>query len=601
MKTIDEPNYENYGLQVAEPELLDRLSTLPDQDLRWLSGFCLGLARSKPDVNSVTTLAESVSIPKSLILYASQSGNAQSIAESLQEKLKTKNISSDLKSADQLKLKQLKDYSQLFMIASTHGEGDAPDSSIELLELIQSNKAPNLSHIKHAVLSLGDSSYEFFCQTGKDFEQAFLNLNSTGIIQRLDCDLDFEEHAEQWVIDVINHLERLVPVTINNLSTTVTPLSSATIHPIITYDKRTPYQARLLTQQKITAQGSSKDTYHLELSIENSGIQYSVGDSLGVWATNESKLINQVLTLTALEAEQKLVYKNESYGLATLLREKLELTQISRKLLVDYNVIAENSELEKMLESNVQSYIEQHQFVDLLIDYPAEITAQQLVALLNPLKPRLYSIASSQLESEDEVHLTINAVSSENTNGIRQGNASNYLIHRLKEEEHVAIYIDPNPNFRLPEDHKNIILIGPGTGIAPFRAFLQQRDASEASGNNWLFFGNPNFNSDFLYQNEFKQYLTKGLLTKLDLAFSRDQQDKIYVQDRLLENAAEVWQWLEKDEASIYVCGDIKKMAKDVEQTLLTIIEAEGKKSPEQAKEYLRLLRKNKRYQRDVY
>lgn len=601
MKTIDEPNYENYGLQVAEPELLDRLSTLPDQDLRWLSGFCLGLARSKPDVNSVTTLAESVSIPKSLILYASQSGNAQSIAESLQEKLKTKNISSDLKSADQLKLKQLKDYSQLFMIASTHGEGDAPDSSIELLELIQSNKAPNLSHIKHAVLSLGDSSYEFFCQTGKDFEQAFLNLNSTGIIQRLDCDLDFEEHAEQWVIDVINHLERLVPVTINNLSTTVTPLSSATIHPIITYDKRTPYQARLLTQQKITAQGSSKDTYHLELSIENSGIQYSVGDSLGVWATNESKLINQVLTLTALEAEQKLVYKNESYGLATLLREKLELTQISRKLLVDYNVIAENSELEKMLESNVQSYIEQHQFVDLLIDYPAELTAQQLVALLNPLKPRLYSIASSQLESEDEVHLTINAVSSENTNGIRQGNASNYLIHRLKEEEHVAIYIDPNPNFRLPEDHKNIILIGPGTGIAPFRAFLQQRDASEASGNNWLFFGNPNFNSDFLYQNEFKQYLTKGLLTKLDLAFSRDQQDKIYVQDRLLENAAEVWQWLEKDEASIYVCGDIKKMAKDVEQTLLTIIEAEGKKSPEQAKEYLRLLRKNKRYQRDVY
>ncbi|PCJ48481.1 MAG: assimilatory sulfite reductase (NADPH) flavoprotein subunit [Gammaproteobacteria bacterium] len=591
----------NYGLQFAEPELLEKIIKLPDHELNWLSGFCAGLAKSKLNPQQSIQLPEQGSVAKVIVLYASQSGNAQLIAETLQLKLGEANITADLKSCEQIKLKQLKDYSLLFIIAATHGEGEAPDNSIDFLELLHSKKAPALAQLQHAVLALGDSSYEFFCQTGKDFEQALLNLNSTKLFQRTDCDVDFEEQADQWIKDVVSKLETMDLGNKQTLTTSNSNVASTSLQPKMAYDKKHPYMASVLTVQKITGAGSIKDTYHVELSIENSGFQYSAGDFIGIWAINQAQLVSQILQHAKVDADQTVSFKDDVYNIADLLSTKLELTQLNKKLLVAYNDIAENKQLTSILENNVQQYIEKHQFIDLFIDFPTTLNVEQLIALLSPLKPRLYSIASSQQEAEDEIHLTINAVSESNANGIRNGLASNYLIHQLKENEQVAIYIDTNPNFKLPDHDNNIILIGPGTGIAPFRSFLQERDSLKAKGKNWIFFGNPNFNTDFLYQAEFKKYLTSGLLTRIDLAFSRDQQNKIYVQDKLLENSAQLWHWLDVEQASIYVCGDIKRMAKDVEKTLLTVIQNEGGKTEVEAKGYLKYLRKNKRYQRDVY
>jgi sulfite reductase (NADPH) flavoprotein alpha-component len=599
--------YNNPGLQIARPELLEQIHELPVQDLNWLSGFCAGLARVgqhqqqifNPDLQSeqlTQQQSQQLSTVKTLVLYASQSGNSQTIAQSLQQKLSIENIQSDIKSCDELTLKQLNDYTILLIIASTYGEGEAPDNSIDLLEMIQSKKAPDLSHLQHAVLSLGDSSYEFFCQTGKDFEQVLLKLNSDTLTPRVDCDIDFEDQAQVWTQGIIKKIKSL-----NESKSIILAVPSATIYPITAYDKKNPYMADVLDIQKITGKGSEKNTYHLELSIKNSGFQYSAGDSVGVWATNNTRLVEKILKHSNIERQSSVIFKNESFIISTLLSKKLELTLLNKSLLTAYNSIANNAQLDLMINSGAQEYIEKNQFLDLLIDYPTLLTAEQLVALLNPIRPRLYSIASSQEEIEDEVHLTINVVSENNANGQRDGMASNHLVHQLEEEQQVAIYVDHNPNFKLPEDNKNIILIGPGTGIAPFRAFLQQRDSTKAKGNNWLFFGNPKFNTDFLYQTELKKYLGSGLLSKLDLAFSRDQESKIYVQHKLLENAAQLWQWIENENASIYICGDRKKMAKDVENTLLRIIQNEGNKTIEQAKYYLNDLRKSKRYQRDVY
>jgi sulfite reductase (NADPH) flavoprotein alpha-component len=596
--------YNNHALPLAKPELLDQIHELPIQDLNWLSGFCAGLARSGQHQQLPNHYAEQQteqslqqqSTVKALVLYASQSGNSQSIAQSLQQKFIRENIQADIKSCDDIKLKQLNDYTLLLIIASTHGEGEAPDNSIDFLEMIQSKKAPDLSHLQHAVLSLGDSSYEFFCQTGKDFEQVLLKLNSDTLFQRVDCDIDFEDQAETWTLDIIKKVQSL-----DESKSVSSAVASATIYPITAYDKKHPYLADVLDIQKITGKGSVKNTYHLELSIKNSGIQYSAGDSIGVWAINNAQLVESILKHNKIDPQSSVIFNDESFTISTLLSENLELTLLNKNLLVAYNNIANNVELDSLLTKGTQEYIESHQFIDLLIDYPALLTAEQLIKLLNPIKPRLYSIASSQEEVEDEVHLTINVVSNNNSNGQRDGLASNHLVHQLEAEQQVAIYLDPNPNFKLPEDDKNIILIGPGTGVAPFRAFLQQRDATEASGKSWLFFGNPKFNTDFLYQTEFKKHLDSGLLTKLDLAFSRDQESKVYVQHKILENAALLWQWIESENASIYVCGDRKKMANDVEEALLKIIQNEGRQTIEQAKDYLKDLRKNKRYQRDVY
>lgn len=580
-------------------EILKKVSNLGPSELLLLAGYCAGLAEHSPaQLNEVVT-PSAVNEPskgsqlKALILYASQTGNAQEIAERLRQSLESKGYKTNLESTLDIKLARLKDYALILVIASTHGEGEPPDDAIDFYEAIFSKKAPSLNGVKHAVLGLGDSSYEFFCQTAKDFDSALLKLGSVPLIERLDCDVDYKQEALNWTTQLVDAIADLQPPT---------PTTSALGENIIQfpYSKEKPFAATLSIIQKLTAPGSIKDTYHLEIDLAGSGLSYGPGDALGVWADNDDALIKEILSKLNIESQARVRFKDGEFSIEELLREKLEITLLNKGLVKELAILGGCQKLLEIAETYYSDYIRNHQLIDVLKLANITLEAQQLVAMLKPLKPRLYSISSSIDENPEEVHITLNHLQDENEDGIRYGQASHFLTRQLEEGDKLNVYVDHNKNFKLPSSDKAIIMVGPGTGVAPFRSFLQQREAEQAKGRNWLFFGNPNFNTDFLYQTELQKHLKSGLLTQIDVAFSRDQEQKIYVQDRLRQNAAQVWQWLEQG-ASFYVCGDMSRMAKEVELALLQIIEQQGNNTQAQAKDYLKQLKKQARYQRDVY
>ena len=370
-----------------------------------------------------------------------------------------------------------------------------------------------------------------------------------------------------------------------------------------TYTKKAPFTATLLTSQKITGRDSVKDIRHIEISLEDSGIQYQAGDALGVWFKNDTALVEELIGLIEANADESVEVDGQSLTLAEALISKLELTLSYPGFVKAYQEATGSEALAKLLEDKaaLREYLVDRQIADIVRDYPAAVAAQTFVNACRPITPRLYSIASSQSEVEDEVHLTIAHVDYDAFGKRHQGGASGYLCERLEEGGEVEVFVEPNDNFRLPANPDTpVIMIGPGTGIAPFRSFMQERDAQGAEGKNWLFFGNPNFTQDFLYQLEWQAYVKSGLLSRISLAFSRDQAEKIYVQDRLLEEGKDVFAWLEEG-AHVYVCGDANRMAKDVENALLDIIKTHGNKDDSEAKAYLLALRKAKRYQKDVY
>ena len=582
-------------------ELLQQVSNLGPSELLLLAGYCAGLAEHSPtQLNAVITPATANehsedSSFKALILYASQTGNAQEIAESLQQSLESKGYKTQIESTLDIKLARLKDYSLILVIAATHGEGEPPDDAIDFYEAIFSKKAPNLNGVKHAVLGLGDSSYEFFCQTAIDFDSALLKLGSEPLIERQDCDVDYQPEALSWTTQVVDAVADLQPPK-------TTTATSAVVENIIQfpYSKEKPFAATLSIIQKLTAPGSVKDTYHLEIDLAGSGLSYGPGDALGVWADNDDALIKEILALLSIEPQARVSFKGEEYSIEKLLRQKLEITLLNKGLIRELATLGGSQKLQEIAETYYSDYTRNHQLIDVLKLANITLDAQQLVGIIKPLKPRLYSISSSIDENPEEVHITLNHLQDENEDAIRYGQASHFLTRQLEEGDKLNVYVDHNKNFKLPSSDKAIIMVGPGTGIAPFRSFLQQREAEQAKGRNWLFFGNPNFNTDFLYQTELQKHLKSGLLTQIDVAFSRDQEEKIYVQDRLRQNADQVWQWLEQG-AYFYVCGDMSRMAKEVELVLLDIIEKQGNNSQAQAKDYLKQLKKQARYQRDVY
>jgi len=580
-------------------DLLQKVSNLGPSELLLLAGYCAGLAETSPaQLNTVGTLATAHeaskdSSLKALILYASQTGNAQAIAESLQESLDSSGYNTALASTLDIKLAKLNDYALIVVIASTHGEGEPPDDAIDFYEAVLSKKAPSLNGVKHAVLGLGDSSYEFFCQTAKDFDSALSNLGSVPLIERLDCDIDYQQEALSWITQLVAAIAELQPPGLT------TPALAENIIQF-PYSKEKPFSATVSIIQKLTAPGSIKDTYHLEIDLAGSGLSYRPGDALGVWADNDQILVGEILSQLSIDPQASVTFKEEVCSIESLLRQKLEITLLNKGLIRELATLSGSQKLFDIADTGYSEYIRNHQLIDVLKLANITLEAQQLVEIIKPLKPRLYSISSSIDENPEEVHITLNHLENENQDGIRYGQASHFLTRQLNEGDKVNVYVDHNKNFKLPTSDKAVIMIGPGTGIAPFRSFLQQRDGAQAKGRNWLFFGNPNFNTDFLYQTELKKYLKSGLLTQLDVAFSRDQQKKIYVQDRLRQNAEQVWQWLEQG-ACFYVCGDMSRMAKEVELVLLQIIEQQGNKTQDQAKDYLKQLKQQARYQRDVY
>ena len=574
--------------------------------LAWASGYLAAKSENSPVAQLATDNAVQAQVKKTLtILFASQTGNAKGVAKQLSENASALGINVNLKNIADYKAKSLKSESHLLIVASTNGEGEPPDDALSFYEYLSSKKAPKLPNLSYSVLSLGDTSYEFFCQTGKDFDERLKALGAKQITARVDCDLDYDDEVKAWSDIVLESLREEIIQQAEPLANVVN-LSIAEVTSS-QYDKKNPYTAELLVSQQITGRDSAKNVAHVEIDLTDSGLTYQPGDALGVWFDNSRALVDELLTTLVLLADEnvtiKISGKETTLPLANALIEQLEITQTAPAFIEFWAKTSGNEILLKLIEDKnaTREFAGNHQVIDIVKIYPGKVSAQDFVDALRKITPRLYSIASSQAEVEEEVHLTVGLVSYQSEGNSRFGGASSFLTQQLEEGGNVKVFIEHNDNFRLPANNDTpVIMIGPGTGVAPFRAFMQEREAVEASGDNWMFFGDQTFTQDFLYQVEWQNYLKSGLLSRLDLAFSRDQQEKIYVQDRIKEQGSEVFAWLERG-AHLYICGDANRMAKDVHQTLIDVIAEQGKLTAEQAEQYLKDLRISKRYQKDVY
>ncbi|HCT5131335.1 TPA: assimilatory sulfite reductase (NADPH) flavoprotein subunit [Aeromonas hydrophila] len=577
-------------------QLSQALSTLNTQQLAWVSGYLYGLSQagSQPAVTGAAATAPSGNLT---ILYGSQTGNAKGVASAIKAQAEARGLPVTLTSMADYKPKQLKKETHLLVVVSTYGEGEPPESAVDLFEQLKKGKVGKLEGLKFAVLGLGDSSYEFFCQTGKDFDSLLTKAGADRVHELASLDVDYQDAAKAWGEQALNAIAATLSAGPAG-SSVASAVQQAVGHS--QYSKENPFPARLSVNQKITGRDSTKDIRHIEISLEESGIRYQPGDALGIWFDNDPALVNEVLVLAGLSGDEA----TARGSLREVLSRELELTRLHGGFITGLAEISGNAALKDLAgdKAQVNALVASAQVVDVLKRFPTALTAEQLLGLLRPLTPRLYSIASSQSEVEEEVHLTVGVVRYPQEDGtVRSGAASSYLADRLAEDAEVRVFVEHNDNFRLPSNPDTpVIMVGPGTGIAPFRAFLQEREAQGAEGNNWLFFGNPHFTQDFLYQLEWQRYVKSGLLSKISLAFSRDQAEKVYVQHRLREAGQELYQWLEAG-AHFYVCGDANQMAKDVQEALLEVIAEHGHKSREEAEEYLSELRRAKRYQRDVY
>ncbi|WP_412841788.1 assimilatory sulfite reductase (NADPH) flavoprotein subunit [Aeromonas dhakensis] len=576
-------------------QLSQALSTLNTQQLAWVSGYLYGL--SQAGSQPVVTGAAATPSGNLTILYGSQTGNAKGVASAIKAQAEARGLPVTLTSMADYKPKQLKKETHLLLVVSTYGEGEPPESAVDLYEQLKKGKVGKLEGLKFAVLGLGDSSYEFFCQTGKDFDSLLTKAGADRVHELASLDVDYQDAAKAWGEQALNAIAATLSAGPAG-SSVANAVQQAVGHS--QYSKENPFPARLSVNQKITGRDSTKDIRHIEISLEESGIRYQPGDALGIWFDNDADLVGEVLALAHLSGDEA----TARGSLREVLSRELELTRLHGGFITGLADISDNAALKDLAgdKAQVNALVASAQVVDVLKRFPTALTAEQLIGLLRPLTPRLYSIASSQSEVEEEVHLTVGVVRYPQDDGtVRSGAASSYLADRLPEDAEVRVFVEHNDNFRLPANPDTpVIMVGPGTGIAPFRAFLQEREAQGADGKNWLFFGNPHFTQDFLYQVEWQRYVKSGLLSKISLAFSRDQANKIYVQDRLREAGLELYQWLEAG-AHFYVCGDANHMAKDVQEALLEVIAEHGQKSREEAEEYLSELRRAKRYQRDVY
>jgi sulfite reductase (NADPH) flavoprotein alpha-component len=584
--------------------LLARLIDGLDQaSLHWLSGYTAGLAaygaapaRDAPPLAAIDSIAQA----QLSVVFGSQTGNAKRLAESLARDAEGAGLAVRLLRADTYPLRELKSERLLYVVISTQGEGDPPDDSRGFVEFLASKRAPRLDTLKFAVLGLGDSSYAKFCAIGADLDTRFAELGATRIVERGDADVDFDRVAKPWLQRALSGAREALKSSAPASSATVTPLRP--LRAAIAWTRERPFAAEVLANQRISGGRALKDIRHIELSLRDSGLSYEPGDALGVWASNPASLVEDIVGALKLDAEAVVTHDDQTLPLREWLGEKRELTRLARPFVIAHATRAKHDDLDAIVASPVAlpDLLGDHQIIDLLHAYPAAWDAQSFVAALRPLTPRLYSIASSLKVAEDEAHLTVARVDYQAHGRDHLGVASHFLATRAIDAR-APVFIEANERFRLPADaSRDVIMIGPGTGVAPFRGFVQERTAVGAPGRNWLFFGNPHFGSDFLYQVEWQQALKSGRLHKLDLAFSRDQANKVYVQHNLRRRGRELYNWIEQG-AHIYVCGDATRMAKDVHAALRDIVTEHGGKSHEDAEAYLTQLSGERRYARDVY
>lgn len=605
----------NSPFNQEQVELLNRLiPTLNDSQKTWLSGYLTaiqGIAAVAPGTGAAPNVqaeaVAAVSVPPAsrevTVLYGSQTGNSSGLSKKLAKKLEEQGLQVTLSAMGDFKPNGLKKIENLLIVVSTHGEGEPPDNAIPLHEFLNSKRAPKLDGLKYSVLALGDTSYEFFCQTGKDFDQRLQELGGTPIVPRVDCDVDFDEAAAEWMNDVLASLSS-TPATAGTLSSEA--VVAAVSGGESEYNRTNPFKAEVLENLNLNGRGSDRETRHIELSLEGSNLDYEPGDSLGVFPENHPRLVDELIAAMGWNADERVTVNKsgEQVSVYEALLRYFEITAVTKPVVQELAKLSPDSGLADLLANDAEfrNVMNSCDLLDLVQDYNLKgIPAGEFVAVLRKIPARLYSIASSSKSFPDEVHLTVRTVRYEARGRERYGVCSVHLAERIEAGDSLPVYIQHNPNFKLPENaDAPIIMIGPGTGVAPFRSFLGEREETGAQGKTWLFYGDQHFLTDFLYQTEWQRWLKDGVLTKMDVAFSRDTEHKVYVQHRMLENSKELYQWLQEG-AVIYVCGDEKKMAHDVHGALATILEQEGGLTSEQASEYLTRLQQEKRYQRDVY
>lgn len=582
---------------------LERLTQgLDSASLWWLSGYAAGLAgkaEAAPDALEARAAAEPAHALGLSIVYGSQTGNAKRVAERVARQLESAGLKVRLARADAYPLRELATERLLYVVISTQGDGDPPDDARGFIDFLGSRRAPRLDALSFAVLGLGDSSYPQFCLIGRKLDARLAELGAKRAFQLGEADLEIDAVAEPWTQKALAHARDALEPQAHATNVTL-------LHPRAetqAWSAARPFEAGVLANQRITADGSGKDVRHLELDLAGSGLDYEPGDALGVVPRNPGPLVDAVLEALHLDGDAAITQGNVAHTLREWLTSKRELTRLGRPFVATLAERSGDAALKALLQAEsgepLRGLLEALQPIDLLRRHPASWTGEALVAALRPLAPRLYSIASSRVAAGNEAHLTVAHVEYATEAGIRWGAASHWLATRT-EGDTVEVYLQPNERFRLPADpDRDIIMVGPGTGVAPFRAFVQQRAAAGATGRNWLLFGNPHLRSDFLYQLEWHAALKDGSLHRIDVAFSRDQSEKIYVQHRLREHGRELHAWLESG-AHLYVCG-AATMARDVEAALRDVLSEHGARTPEAADEYIAVLRAQHRYARDVY
>lgn len=580
-------------------EIRGLVARLDDRQRLWLSGFLAGGVGGAAAAAPAAAGADGS--PAVTVLFGSHTGNSERLARRIVDRLTQSGIRHTLLDMIECRKVTLQEANNLLVVVSTHGNGDPPERALPLVELLNSRKAPRLDHLKFAVLALGDSSYEKFCETGRQFDARLEALGAARLQARADCDVDFDAAANEWIESVVKTLQpdARIPVESPEGERRAASVSSA-------YTRKQPFLAALLTNTRLTAVGSTKDVRHIELSIEGANLHYEPGDALGIVAQNRAADVDAVLARLPLDPQTPVeVDAHTTMPLRQALTERYEIGPITLGFLKTYAQLAGSDELTALIDGDavrLAGYVRVRHLIDVLAEHPADgLGAAALAKILRPIAPRLYSIASSQLSAADEVHLTVAVVGYDTLGRARRGLVSGQIADLTGDETALPVYLHRNTGFRLPADPSApVVMIGAGTGVAPYRAFVAERAAVGPAGRNWLIFGDRSFETDFLYQAEWLDWRKRRVLTQLDVVFSRDQAEKTYVQHRIGERGAQLWRWIEEG-AHLYVCGDAERMAPDVHEALIAVIARHGARSADNAREFLLDLQRTRRYQRDVY
>jgi len=572
-------------------------SELQENQLQWLRGFLTG---TDPLLqNATSSFTKPVSADPVWILYGTHTGNSESLAKQSAKAIGEAGFETKVADMGSFKTRELKTIKKLLIIVSTHGLGDPPPEAEELHAFLHSSKAPDLKHIDYSVLALGDSSYTEFCHAGIQFDEVLEKLGANRIAKRVECDVDYEDGHAEWLQEVISKLK----ADTGESAQAAIAVQQALAPSGSIYNRKNPFPATILNKINLNGRNSGKETIHLELDLKGSELHYEPGDALGIYAINSKRLIDGILNLCKFSGEERVTTHHGEKSLFDALSDDYELTPLTAVSLKHYAELSANERLQKIVSDNgsIAEYIHGRDIYDLLQEAPYQLSPDDLISILRKNTPRMYSIASSQEAVDDEVHIVVSVVRYEGYGRYKEGFCSSFLSDRVHTDEQVKVFIDPNTRFKLPANPDSpIIMVGAGTGVAPYRSFMQHRELTEANGKSWLFFGERNFTTDFLYQAEWLQYLKDGVLTKADVAFSRDQERKVYVQHKMMEQGKELFNWLENG-AHFYVCGDAQRMAKDVDSALKNIIQTHGGLTKDKAEEYVKAMQQTNRYQTDIY